>query len=217
MLASICLAHPITALQYGTTSNHMGFNNDEAFVLDPESAQLQHFRKFGPTVSPPIDKPPPNDWSLLRLLWAEKVLPGDCSRSEPYDEYERRFQHLPLPQGGNKREARGGSEDEYFRSAEFSSAVFNNLQSIAHAYKLTTPEYYLIHSSLLSNIPRRFQWLAVLIWLAIPMVSANVGTMEWAFGILATIPSTYVVANQPGPPIVDHRAEKVVWKLARGW
>ncbi|KAL1863865.1 hypothetical protein Daus18300_008014 [Diaporthe australafricana] len=148
---------------------------------------------------------------------ASEVFPGDRFESETFDENEMRFEHLPLPEESRGRATQIGSEDRYFRFLGSHSEAFDNLQSPVHVPSLSTPRDYLIPLSLLSNIPRRFQYLAVLTYIAIPIVAANVGIMEWAFGILAIIPSTYVLANPPVPPTVNDGAEAIVWKYARDW
>ncbi|KAK2599873.1 hypothetical protein N8I77_011594 [Diaporthe amygdali] len=56
----------------------------------------------------------------------------------------------------------------------------------------------------------------------VPTVSArlpgmNIVAMAWAFGIMADVPSVYVLANPPEPPSVDDGPEEILWKIARGW
>lgn len=41
--------------------------------------------------------------------------------------------------------------------------------------------------------------------------------MAWSFGIMANVPSVYVLASKPVPSRVDDGAERILWKIARGW
>ncbi|KAI7780702.1 hypothetical protein LA080_015599 [Diaporthe eres] len=41
--------------------------------------------------------------------------------------------------------------------------------------------------------------------------------MAWSFGIMANVPSVYVLASKPVPSRVNDGAERILWKIARGW
>lgn len=217
MLEFIYLNYSMMALHYDAVSNNMGSYNEGAFALDPKSTKTQHDHEIESMIFPQTGKLPPEDWSRLRLLWVDKALSSDRFKSETFGEHDKRFEYFPIFKDSHGRVPRVGSEDGYFRSPGVHSGAFNNLQSMVHTDNLFTPGSYLIHLTLLSNIPRRLQWLVVLTWIAIPIVSANVGVPEWAFGILAILPSTYVLANPPMPPTVVNGTEEIVWKFARGW
>jgi hypothetical protein len=110
----------------------------------------------------------------------------------------------------------------HFKSQEFCSDPFDNLQRTGNISCLAMPKYLLSPISLLSVVPQKLLWLAILTAMATPVVSAelpgrDVVTVAWAFGIMANIPSVYVLANPPVPLRVDDGAEKILWKVARGW
>lgn len=117
--------------------------------------------------------------------------------------------------------SRRGSGDGHFRSSGFYSNPFNTIQSIENTNALFTPKCRLNQLPLLYIIPQRLIRLAFLTAMAVPVVSAQLSgrdivTMAWAFGIMANVPSVYVLANPPVPQSVDDGAEEMFWRIARG-
>lgn len=70
--------------------------------------------------------------------------------------------------------------------------------------------------------PKRIFWLALLAFVIIPVVSAEnpilyVDGAVWAFGILANVPSIYVLANPYLSASGDISSKDIIWTIARAW
>lgn len=193
-----------------------------ASVPDPESTEFRHDYNVQSMEFPQTARPLPEDWSLRGLLWADSLFPDDWFSSDNDNDDEGMFglpSLLKGTYGGVSWRTSGGG---LCSSPGFYSEPFDNLQSKCHSDGRTMPQCILNPLYLLSTIPQKFFGLAVLTAMAIPVVSAQVPgrdvvTMAWAFGIMANVPSVYVLANPPVPSRVEGGAEEVLWKIARGW
>lgn len=166
--------------------------------------------------------PLPEDWSLRGLLWKDKLFPDGCFRGSKVDKDERSFEVPLTVEGNHGRVSWRGSGGDHFNTPGLYSEPSDVLHIEFSSDGRTMPRHPINHLYLLSTIPQKFLKLAVLIAIAIPVVSAelpgrDVVTMAWTFGVMANIPSVYVLANPPVSSDVDGGAEEVIWKIARGW
>lgn len=173
---------------------------------------------------PQTARPLPDDWSLRGLPWAESLFPDDWFSGDNDDDDDEGTFRLPSPplKDTYGRISWGASGGGRCSSPGFYSDPFDDLQRKFHSEAGTMPRCILNPSYLPYTFPQKFLGLAVLTAMAIPIVSAelpgrDVVTMAWAFGIMANVPSVYVLANPPVPSRVDGGAEEVLWKIARGW
>lgn len=168
------------------------------------------------------ERPLSGDWSPRGPLWTDQLFPEDWLRGSQVDEGERNFE-LPLtPEGSHGRVLCRGSGGDHFNTPGLYSEPSDVLHIECPSDGRTMPRHLINHLYLLSTIPHKFLGLAVLTAMAIPVVSAelpgrDIITMAWTFGIMANVPSVYVLANPPVSPGVDGGAEEVIWKIARGW
>lgn len=167
-------------------------------------------------------RPLPGYWSLRGLLWTDQLFPDDWFRGSQVDEDEESLE-VPLTlQGSFGRVSWRGSGGDHFNTPGSYSKPSDVLHVECPSDGRTMPRHPINHLCLLSTIPQKFLKLAVLIAIAIPVASAelpgrDVVTMAWTFGIMANVPSVYVLANPPVSSGVDGGAEEVIWKIARGW
>lgn len=160
--------------------------------------------------------------SRLGRLWTDQLLPDDWFRASQVDEGERNFE-LPLAlEGSHGRVSLCGSGGDHFNTPGLYSEPSDGLHIECPSDGRPMPRHPINHSYLLSTIPHKFLGLAVLTAMAIPVVSAelpgrDIITMAWTFGIMANVPSVYVLANPPVSSGGDSGAEEVIWKIARGW
>lgn len=162
------------------------------------------------------------DRSLRGRLWTDQLFPDDWFRDSQVDEGESNFE-LPLVlEGSHGRVSLCGSGGDHFNTPGLYSEPSDVLHIECPSDGRTMPRHLINHLYLLSTIPHKFLGLAVLTAMAVPVVSAelpgrDIITMAWTFGIMANVPSVYVLANPPVSSGVDGGAEEVIWKIARGW
>lgn len=194
---------------------------NRAYVPDPQSIEFQHDHHVDSMESPQAARALPEDWSTRGLLWTGNFFPDDWFSSDMVDDDEGIFEQTFLLEDASGRVSWHASGSEDSRRPRFNSDPSDDLQRKCHGDDHTTPRYILNPPCLLSTKPWKFSGLVVLAAMAITVVSAEipsreVTTMAWAFGIMANVPSVYVLANPPVPG-ADDGAEEVLWKIARGW
>lgn len=155
-------------------------------------------------------------------LWTDQLFPDDWFRGSQVDEGERNFEIPLVLEGSHGRVSLCGSGGDHFNTPGLYSESSDVLHIECPSDGRTMPRHLINHLYLLSTIPHKFLGLAVLTAMAVPVVSAelpgrDIITMAWTFGIMANVPSVYVLANPPVSSGVDGGAEEVIWKIARGW
>lgn len=195
---------------------------NRAYVPDPQSTEFQHDHIVVSMESPQAARSPPEDWSMRGLLWTGNFFPDDWFSSHMVDDDEGMVEQASLLKDPSGRVSWRASGSEDSRRPRFHSDPLHDLLRKSYGDGHTPPRYILNPSCLLSTIPRKFSGLVVLAAMAITVVSAEIPgrdviTMAWAFGIMANVPSVYVLANPPVPSGADDGAEEVLWKIARGW
>lgn len=222
MATLISLVYSMMAFLHETVSDCRLLYDGRSPVSVQKPTELRLEQGVVVMKSPQIEYLFPTGWSFRRLLWTDELYTDDSFQSDTLDHEERRFDHpffLERIHGGLSWY---GSCAAHPRSPGSCLVPFDDLQNKGHSDGQTVPRHHLSPSHLISVVPRKLLGLVILTAVAIPVVSAelpgaDVVTMAWAFGIMANVPSVYVLANPPVPSGVNNGAEEVFWKIARGW
>lgn len=126
---------------------------------------------------------------------------------------------LPVMKYGH----RSGSSEGDFLSPGFASHPTDVYQGLSFTEgRQRTGVPYVCFPLIFTKAPRKFFWLAVVTSIVVPIISAEtpipyIDVAVWAFGILANVPSIYVLANPYLSSSGEGRTEDRIWKVARAW
>lgn len=221
MLTFICGAYSAMALLYETAFN---FGDICIECLGGLGCyEFQHGHKVEQMEFLRTERSFPDDWKLRGLSWTGDLFLYRWFKCSTLDDKQRSLERAPVLKDiihGSVPWPGPCSGRRTTPAIDFDP--FDALQSKESADVRDTSRDLLSPFPLLSIIPRKLLGLAVLAAVAVPVVSAehpgrDLVTMAWAFGIMANVPSVYVLANPPVPPNVVDGPEEIVWKIARGW
>lgn len=104
--------------------------------------------------------------------------------------------------------------------ASHTTDVYQELSFTEGQQRPGTP--YVYFPLIFIKAPRKFFWLAVLASIVIPTISAEtpilyIDVVVWAFGILANVPSMYVLGNTNSSSTDKGRTDDTIWKVATAW
>lgn len=165
----------------------------------------------------PIDRLSPGGGGLQGQLWTKSSILGDSILDENSSESESTIGTLFM------KYRRSGSSELCSLSHEIDSRSTDVHHRTSFDEGRRVPEGPCTYFSLLPlQAPKRFFWLAVLASVAIPIISAEnpilyVDLAAWTFGILANVPSIYVLANPSLSPGGDGTSQDIIWTIARAW
>lgn len=116
----------------------------------------------------------------------------------------------------------GFSERGFFSTGIDSDATVVHQGASFNENGRTPREPYTCFPIILLKGPKRTFWLTLLAFIIIPIVSAEnpilcVDGAVWAFGILANVPSIYVLANPYLSASGDGSSKDIIWPIARAW
>lgn len=149
--------------------------------------------------------------------WAKILILDDSILNDKASEDESTVKPLFM------RYHRSGSIETDFLSTGIDSHAPDVLQGISFSEDWRTPrEPYTHFPVILLKGPKRIFWLTFLAFVIIPIVSAEspilyVDGAVWAFGILANVPSIYVLANPYLSASGDGSSKDIIWTIARAW
>lgn len=167
-------------------------------------------------VSQPTSQLSPADEALQGQPWTETLILDDSTLHKASED-ESMNKHLFM------RYHRSGSIETDFLSTGIDSHTPDVLQGISFREDGRTPrEPYTHFPVILLKGPVRIFWLTLLAFVIIPIVSAEspilyIDGAVWAFGILANVPSIYVLANPYLSAGGDGGSTDILWTIARAW
>lgn len=193
--------------------------NNDCMVLGHRKHQITAPELAEDSVLRPTDFPLPGNGafrgqpstrtSILDELFPDKNTSDDCGMII-----------TPYKNGHHQTVSHLSSTNSGFVGPEIKSHLIDAFQDTSLSRDQSRPGMVLFPINRTGS--RKLFSVMVLASIIIPTISADtpivyVDVAVWAFGILANVPSIYVLANPHLSSSVDGRPEDTVWKVARGW